>query len=287
MFKNLFLIIIFSVMLIGCSYTYDLPKKLASWKLTEQKNFTGKKLFDHINGGADIYYEYGFVQVHVGYYQKDNQEILVERYQMSDPVAAYGIHSLTSDAAAQKLPSPYTGRIYDFYLDCVNGNDYIKIINYDTLNYDERMQILKDLIPNPISLKGLEEIFSILPEERIPGSEVIFRGSLGVRNFCILGQDKSFDFGKSVSAAGCLVSIGTEKYRCIVLSGKKTILTKSFNSFLENIVKKDYEIERQAPIILLEDTLSDQRIFILPQSKKLNFVFNIPLSIEDKLVKLF
>lgn len=287
MYKIIIVVVLVCSVIVSSSSANNLPKILAGWKLSEEEHFPGQKLFDHINGGADIYYEYGFVQVHVGYYQKNDQEILVERYQMTDRMAAYGIHSITRDITAPELPSPYYGRIYDFYLDCIHGNDYIKIINYDTLSHEERMMILKSLIPDPVGPRGLKEIFSILPEKRIPGSEIIFRGALGVRNFCILGQEKIFDFGGSVQAAGCLIAVNSKKFRCVVLSGKQELLKTGLNALLSNIIKKDYKIKQQVPMILLEDTLSGDHIFILPRPGRINFVFNIPPSVAEKLVKRF
>lgn len=287
MFRNLFIAIFIIIIFTACSYSNNLPDYLANWRLVEKKDFSGQKLYDHINGGAEIYFEYGFVRLKVGYYQKGEKEIIVEQYQMTDQLSAYGIHALSRDITVPKLPAPYSGRIYDFYMDCANGNYYVKIINYDIISKDERIKILKDLIPSPVAISGLKDIFEMLPEKRLLGSEIPFRGSLALKNFCIIGQDNSFDIGKTINAAGCLLAHETKKYRCVVLQGKSDILTKSLETFLSNMSKKDYHIKRQENLILVEDSLSGHHTLILRKTNRLEFLFNISIKFVDELVKEF
>ena len=52
--------------------------------------FQGESLYEHINGGADIYYEYGFVEVALEYYGNGDKEVSVEIYRMDDAAAAFG-----------------------------------------------------------------------------------------------------------------------------------------------------------------------------------------------------
>lgn len=64
----------------------------------EAEVYEGDYLFDLINGGADVYLEYGFVRVVTQAYSgmKNNSTIKVEIYEMKDNDGAFGIFSLTA-----------------------------------------------------------------------------------------------------------------------------------------------------------------------------------------------
>jgi hypothetical protein len=56
--------------------------------------YKGDDLFFLIDGGAEVYLEYGFVKVMAADYSKDGQSIHVELYEMESKDAAWGIYSL-------------------------------------------------------------------------------------------------------------------------------------------------------------------------------------------------
>ena len=59
------------------------------WKLSDTpKNFRGDELFLMINGGADIYHEYGFRQVQTAeYVDAGGKSINLEIYEMESPAS--------------------------------------------------------------------------------------------------------------------------------------------------------------------------------------------------------
>lgn len=56
--------------------------------------YRGDDLFFLIDGGAEVYLEYGFAQVMAADYSKNGQQVHVELYEMNSIDAAYGIYSL-------------------------------------------------------------------------------------------------------------------------------------------------------------------------------------------------
>ena len=68
--------------------------QVGTWKLTpEETVYTPNNLFDVIDGAADLYLEYDFVDLHVGRYTKGELEIKVELYRHGSAVDAFGIFS--------------------------------------------------------------------------------------------------------------------------------------------------------------------------------------------------
>ncbi|MCF8223397.1 MAG: hypothetical protein K9J25_09645 [Bacteroidales bacterium] len=60
-----------------------------------EKTFTTESLFGYMNGGAELYLEYGFDRLVVSEVMIDDSEYKVEVYRMNDPEAAFGIYSVS------------------------------------------------------------------------------------------------------------------------------------------------------------------------------------------------
>lgn len=57
----------------------------------EHRSFEGQALFTHINGGAELYHKYGFVNLVLKDYSKGKLEARVEIYDMGSPEGAAGV----------------------------------------------------------------------------------------------------------------------------------------------------------------------------------------------------
>ena len=78
------------------------------------QSFAGKALYGHINGGADLYHEYGFERLSVQELRLNDVTYFTEVYRMTDLGGAFGIFSVSRGecAPADSLPrsscaSPY------------------------------------------------------------------------------------------------------------------------------------------------------------------------------------
>ncbi|MFQ6091298.1 MAG: DUF6599 family protein [bacterium] len=267
-------IVVLVILATGPVPAKTLPEQMAGWTLTETKIYPGQSLYDYIDGGAEVYFEYGFSTVELGYYRKGEREILVEVYRMSSPQAAAGVYSFFRNYAASSLPKPYTGKLYEFYLECLNGSEYIKLVNYDSLSAGEQFALLRNLVPKPAPAPKLD-LFDLLPEERLPDSEVHFNGPIALKNFCPLGRQNHFGVGERARASGCLIEIDGEQYRWVTLSGDSAQLAQDRERFLTFQGKNDYAVRRQPGYDLLEDQLSGKRAVMINRGDRIHFVFGI------------
>lgn len=88
--------------------------ELPGLELLRTESFAGTALYGYINGGADLYHEYGFERLTVQELQLNGETYSCEVYRMSDQGAAFGIFSVFRGACtpADSLPpssciSPY------------------------------------------------------------------------------------------------------------------------------------------------------------------------------------
>jgi hypothetical protein len=127
-YKTLFLAFSLSGILFPLAFTQTnklditsyLPRKeeLGDWhELDSAHVFVGEDLFTLIDGGADMYFEYGFQQVVTAEYQnKEEQSIKVEIYEMKDASAAYGIYSLNIGNQGKIIQIGNEGILKEYYL---------------------------------------------------------------------------------------------------------------------------------------------------------------------------
>ncbi|HCA78294.1 MAG TPA: hypothetical protein DEP53_01025 [Bacteroidetes bacterium] len=85
--------------LVACSASAQTPRALLpdvpGWKLTtEETVYKPDNLWDLIDGAADLYLEYNFIDLRLGRYQNsDDVEVKVELYRHASQADAFGIYS--------------------------------------------------------------------------------------------------------------------------------------------------------------------------------------------------
>ncbi len=124
----------------------DLP----DWKVSDTRFYSGEALYRYIDGGAEIYFEYGFDRVAVQKFiqEKSGQELQVEIFRMSDSLAALGIFTYFR---RQCRPTPSLSLYFcdtPFQLIFARGNYYVSITNFkgDSLAGKNSRQLARKLL---------------------------------------------------------------------------------------------------------------------------------------------
>ena len=108
----------------GCTNPESLcpPKNIGIWSAEgEPEVYIGDDLFAYINGGAEIYHEYGFVQVSVQRYRRGDDRASVEIYTMEGD--AFGIYSFARSSSGHEVKLGNGGTSADYYLHYWSGPD--------------------------------------------------------------------------------------------------------------------------------------------------------------------
>jgi hypothetical protein len=103
----------------------DLPQS----KFTRSEIFDGTSLWGYINGGADIYLEYGFVNVLVQEFEWKNYKFKVDFYKMDNPKAAFGIYSISTFNCSFSDSLTEFACVTSFQVQLAIGDYYIQIVN--------------------------------------------------------------------------------------------------------------------------------------------------------------
>jgi len=97
---------------------------------TDYPVYLPDNLWDFINGAADSYLAYGFVDLHVAEYKKGKDVIKVEIYRHSDHTMAFGIYSSERSPSFKFVSIGAQGYIADGAINFFKGNYYVKIKTY-------------------------------------------------------------------------------------------------------------------------------------------------------------
>lgn len=176
----------------GAVADIDLPDGPGNgWTKSEKElRFVGQRLYDHIDGGAELFHELGFKRLRVQAYQKGEEEITLEVYEMESPESALGIYLQQSAGGApiEGIDARNTGSKYQ--LSIVKGNIFFQVNSFSGA---------EEFVPTMTSLAremaaGLpggetEDAWRLLPiEGLVAGSERLIRGQFGLQPIFTFGE---------------------------------------------------------------------------------------------------
>jgi hypothetical protein len=130
--RNKFLVGFFLILLSGSAFAQELvlPELQGFKKTTNYPVFGPENLWDFINGAADTYLAYGFVDLHVAEYKKGKNVIKLEIYRHNDNTMAFGIYSTERSPSFRFMNLGVQGYIADGSINFFKGNYYVKIRTY-------------------------------------------------------------------------------------------------------------------------------------------------------------
>jgi hypothetical protein len=123
----------FLILLSGIVFAQDikLPDLKGYKKTTEYPVYLRDNLWDYINGAADTYLAYGFIDLHVAEYKKGKNVIKLEIYKQSDHTMAFGIYSTERSPSFRFQQLGSQGYMTsDGAINFFKANYYVKIRTY-------------------------------------------------------------------------------------------------------------------------------------------------------------
>jgi hypothetical protein len=79
-----------------------LPGDIPGARIDRAAGYNGKALYGYIDGGAELYFEYGFQRASVQDIVKDSLRVHLELFEMNSPDGAAGIYSVTNSGCSRE-----------------------------------------------------------------------------------------------------------------------------------------------------------------------------------------
>jgi hypothetical protein len=197
-----------AILLAGCGGSGDIKGFLPSSVKAQEAKITkdgqarlydGQKLFDYMDGGAELYYEYGFAQACVQRYKAAAGVITAEIYQMDTAGHAYGIYTFDSQGEHPTIGQDAT---YDGVgqLTFWKGRYFVRAFSDKEKGDKEILLALGRTISQKIPQEGARpEILGRLPAQWVAKDSLIyFRGLTALNNSYFLSHQNCLSLGDGV-----------------------------------------------------------------------------------------
>jgi len=139
--KNILSLISLIILTLGCSPQEEtslagqyLPEKIDTLDLTrtsEIQVYVGDSLWEYINGGAELYHQYGFVEVATAGYKAGEIELVVDIYRFDTSLNAFGLYSGLRPPAPEFVELGVEGYRAPATVNFVKGEYLVRITGYD------------------------------------------------------------------------------------------------------------------------------------------------------------
>ncbi|MCB2219155.1 MAG: hypothetical protein KQI35_02085 [Bacteroidetes bacterium] len=178
---------------------------LGNWTIQDSaETYHDEDLYLYINGGADVYLEYGFEKVVTCRYKNPAaNRIHLEIYQMKDIDAAYGIFTLNSTFKGQPMDLGGLSYRYDHYMDVWKGNCFIRCtLTRKEEGAQDTLKMITQSIVDKIEIEGKIPLIKHILD--IEGAELrdikYMRGQIALNNVYNFGHGSIAAFDEAISA---------------------------------------------------------------------------------------
>lgn len=149
------------------------------------RTFNGSSLYGYMDGGADLYLEYGFTGAWIDEVHWQGGKYSIELYKMNSPEDAFGIYSVSRyHCKSTPALTPFTCQA-KYQLQIVAGSYYISIINNTGTFADSAASLaIGQALVSKISQEAadLSRFMPDVPVQTINLDALLVKGELGVRN---------------------------------------------------------------------------------------------------------
>lgn len=256
---------------------------LKGWKeFQPPETYSGEDLFLYINGGADIYLEYGFREVTSYHLQnEDGVTIHAEVYQMTDPGAAFGIYSLNKPDKSVLYNIGSEGYIHNYFMSYFKSDCNV-ILSANSLEKSaiEGLKLVARYLDRKIqgesSLPALVEKYEGF--ERSSGLKY-FRGNIALSNIHFFSETNVFQVSEGISFNRNGMKVLIFKYDNIDSS------RDAFLSGLEFFTNsRKYTIQSKLPDKIILDDNKTNRLDVCLHNDSIFIFIGLADSFNEKLV---
>lgn len=181
-------------------------RELGEWTRSGRiERFAQEALFGYINGGAEIFLQYGFRELEVGRYVSGRapgqKEVTVEIYRMESPSDAFGIFSVKRTVAEKiSLKIAATNWVSETQVNLAKAEYFINITGFKSTEAD--LEEFASFVAGRIEGEDAQpSLLTRLPEKnRIPASERHIRGELAASAESPLLAESFWRFKESTRA---------------------------------------------------------------------------------------
>ena len=170
----------------------------------EPQEYEGEELYAYIDGGAEIYQEYGFRRVILQDYKNDKgRSVSLEIFEMGTPAAAFGMFTFKRSGNGKTGGLGAGAELEAYYLNFWKGRFLVTLTGFDegpeTIGGILAVGRAVDALIRDGGAAPAPALVAALPEKGLrPGSVKYLKGLLGLNNIYPFYSARGLTFGEAV-----------------------------------------------------------------------------------------
>ncbi|HOW84799.1 MAG TPA: hypothetical protein P5119_05540 [Candidatus Aminicenantes bacterium] len=167
------------------------------------RTFTGQDLFNQIDGGAELFLEFGFVRLRLQAYARGRSELTLNAYEMEGAASALGIYLMKM---GRETPFPEVAArnsSEDVQLTVLKGRYFIQVDNLGDApaTRAEAAALANAFLAGAADEPAATPLDALPAGGRRPGSERLIRGPYGLQPYFTFGEGDILSLGGRVFGA--------------------------------------------------------------------------------------
>jgi hypothetical protein len=245
---------------------------LGAWKKVDApKRFAQANLYGYIDGGAELFLEYGFEELTVQKYRKGADQFTVEAYRMTDGPAAAGVYMMKAgkETPAAGFKERHTANKYQLML---MRNRYFIVVN--NLSGSDALAAVQVKFASYIASKlppasPIVELQTLPREGMVPGSARLVRGAYGLQAVYTLGEGDILLLERKLTAATADYTSPKGAYTLILATYSDPAQARRAFDYLKKNLDRYLKIIDQKPDRLVFEDYSKKYGFVSVVGKRL------------------
>jgi hypothetical protein len=161
------------------------------------RTFAGQDLFNQIDGGAELFLEFGFAKLRLQAYARDKAELTLNAYEMESAASALGIYlmKMGRETPFPEIAARNSGE--EAQVTILKGRYFIQVDNLgDVPASKAEIAALANAFLADVAEEAALTPLDLLPAEgKVPGSERLIRGPYGLQPYFTFGEGDILQLG--------------------------------------------------------------------------------------------
>lgn len=216
-----------------------LPDTIQGWMVEEKNQYNRDNLYDYIDGGAELYLSYGFMEmVNFTYNRKDQPSLIVDIFDMGSSENAYGVFTYSRETVDSTYGqgSQYSPGLLLFWKD----RYYISILaSPETSQSRDAVFKLALAIDHKIPPGGsLPRIISLLPSEGLLDASIrYFKHHIWLNTYYFISDQNIFHIDSTTDAV--LAKYRDGSLLLLITYPDTTEATAAFQDFISGFMPEN------------------------------------------------
>ncbi len=167
------------------------------------RTFTGQDLFNQIDGGAELFLEFGFVRLRLQAFTRNRSELTLNAYEMESAASALGIYLMKMGRESPFPEVKARNSSEEVQLTILKGRYFVQVDNLGDVpaSRAEAAALANAFLAGAADEPAATPLDALPAEGRVPGSERLIRGPYGLQPYFTFGEGDILSLGGRVFGA--------------------------------------------------------------------------------------